>query len=63
MIKRFFLNFLALFFPWAIMLIYDNPLAFVFTILMQATLIGWIPASMWAWKIVHAHEKPAKAKP
>lgn len=52
MIKRFFLYFLALFFPWSIMLIYDNPGGALAALVMQATAIGWLPATMWAFKVI-----------
>ena len=46
--KSFLMSTLAIFFPWAIMLIDDNPGGALLAIILQATLIGWIPASMWA---------------
>ena len=30
---------------------------------MQATLIGWIPAAIWAWKIVHRKDEKPIAEP
>lgn len=48
---RFFWGLLCFAFPWVVMLIYDNPGAAVAALLMQATAIGWIPASMWAWRV------------
>lgn len=60
--KRKFMSLLAIFFPWAVFLIEDNPGAFVVAIVMQATLIGWIPASMWAWRLVHGEEKKNAVK-
>ncbi len=38
-------------FPWVVLLMDDNPLGALGVILLQATLIGWIPASMWAHRI------------
>ena len=50
--KRKLLLMVAIAFPWVILLMDDNPLGAVFAIILQATLIGWIPASMWALRIV-----------
>lgn len=55
--KRLFLAFLAIVFPWVVMLIYDNPGGALIAIIMQATIVGWIPASMWAWRTVHGTTK------
>ena len=50
--KLFFMNILAIFLPWLALLISDNPGAAILALMMQATIIGWIPASMWAWRVV-----------
>ena len=55
--KRFFMSVLAVFFPWIVLMIYDNPGGALVALILQATVIGWIPASMWAWKTMH--EVPA----
>ncbi len=60
--KRFFMSLLALGFPWVILLIDDNPLGALGAMVMQATVIGWIPASMWAWKIIHPEAEVKKKK-
>lgn len=52
--KRFTMSFFAIFFPWIVLLIDDNPGGAVIALILQASVIGWIPASMWAWKIVHS---------
>jgi hypothetical protein len=62
MMKRKMLSFLAVFFPWVILLIDDNPGGALLALIMQATAIGWIPASMWAWRIVHDKENKGKGK-
>jgi len=59
---------LAIVFPCAIVFADDNPLGGIAALAMQASVILWIPAVMWAWKIVHQNdlEKPtvtAKPKP
>lgn len=56
-IKRTFMSFLAIFFPWAVLLIYDNPGGALLALILQATAIGWIPASMWAWRVSHETTK------
>jgi hypothetical protein len=50
--KRFFLSCLAISFPWLILLIYDNPVGALIVLVMQATIIGWIPASIWALRLL-----------
>jgi hypothetical protein len=50
MIKRFFWGWLCVFFPWIVLFIYDNPGGAIVAMIMQATVIGWIPASMWAFR-------------
>lgn len=52
-IRRIFMSFLAVFVPWIALLIYDNPGGAFVALVLQATLIGWIPASIWAWRTVH----------
>lgn len=56
-LKRTFMSVLAIFFPWIILLIDDNPGGALVALVLQATAIGWIPASVWAWRIVHGTEK------
>lgn len=57
MMKRFFKFFLAAGFPWLILLFHDNPGGAIVALIMQATLIGWIPASVWAWRTMQEAEK------
>jgi|TARA_R110002126_G_scaffold110918_1_gene248441 hypothetical protein len=48
--KRFLLSFLAIFFP-GIIFVLEGRLEFaVFAFAMQASVIGWIPISVVAWK-------------
>lgn len=44
--------FLAAVFPWLILLLNDNPGGAILALIMQASVIGWIPASLWAMRIV-----------
>lgn len=55
--KNLWMNFLAIFFPWMIFLIRDNPGPAFITLIMQATIIGWIPASIWAWQTLHPKKR------
>lgn len=32
------------------MIIEDNPSAALITLALQASIVGWIPASIWAWQ-------------
>ena len=48
--QRLFIAFLAVAAPWIIMLMNDNPGAAFVTLIMQATLIGWPFATIWAWR-------------
>jgi hypothetical protein len=48
--KRLFIAFLAVCVPWVVMLINDNPGAAFAAIVLQATLIGWPFATIWAWR-------------
>ena len=52
------MSMLALFFPWVVLLVYDNPGGAVVALILQATIIGWLPASVWAWRVVHHQDKP-----
>jgi len=39
---------LALFLPWLQFFTIGRPFAGIFCLVMQLTLIGWIPASIWS---------------
>lgn len=58
--KRLLMNLLAIFFPWVILLINDNPGGAFLCLVLQATMVGWIPASYWAWKVLHPKKPPLK---
>ncbi len=62
--KRVLLYILALFFPWLVLLIKDDPVGALIALILQATLVGWIPASIWAIKTIKksAHAQPKKTK-
>ena len=54
---RLFLKFIALMFPWLILLMHDNPGGALVALIMQVTLIGWLPATMWALQVLRDAEK------
>ena len=39
---------LAIFLPWAQFFTIGRPFAGVFCLLLQLTLIGWLPATIWS---------------
>ena len=54
--------FLSIMFPWLVLFINDDPMGAFIAMVLQVTVIGWIPASLWAWKSVKknaADKKPA----
>lgn len=50
--KQVLMSFLAIFFPWFVLLINDDPAGALIALIMQLTLIGWIPASLWAFRSI-----------
>lgn len=48
--KHFFMGLACLFFPWLVLLLNDNPGGALVALIMQASVIGWIPATVWAYK-------------
>ncbi|AHE65752.1 hypothetical protein [Legionella oakridgensis] len=60
--KRFILSCIALFFPALVLLIYDNPGGALVALILQATIIGWIPAAMWAFKTIHEEKKSSSQR-
>ena len=57
-IKNFGTKFLAIIFPWAILLMHDNPGGALVAVILQATGVGWIPASMWAFRTLDKTNEP-----
>ncbi|WP_165482692.1 hypothetical protein [Legionella gresilensis] len=62
MLKRMFWAFLSFAFPWLVLLIYDNPGGAIVALFMQATLIGWPPATIWAMRTVKENQNLNKKK-
>ena len=58
--KRIFLWFLTIFSPWIVLLINDDPVGALIALVMQVTIIGWIPASIWARRSVKASLNESK---
>jgi hypothetical protein len=50
MIKMMAMLFLAVVFPWLVLLLKDNPGGAIVALVLQASIIGWPFASTWAWK-------------
>ena len=55
--RRLFMFFVAIAFPGIVLLMDDNPGGFVMAVIMQATIIGWIPASLWAMRVLDESAK------
>jgi len=60
MIKRIFWTLLSIAFPWLVLLLHDNPGGAVVALILQATVFGWIPATVWAMRAVHEAQTPKK---
>jgi hypothetical protein len=60
--KRVVLSILAIAFPWLILLINDNPGGAVIALVMQATIIGWPFAAIWAWRVINPEKKNASQR-
>jgi hypothetical protein len=61
--KWMFWTFLSVAFPWLVLLLHDNPGGAVVALVMQATAIGWIPATLWAMRTVKEAEAKQKNLP
>jgi len=55
------MSILAVFFPWLVLLIYDNPGGAFVALIMQATVIGWPFATAWAWRFIHSTNQQPKS--
>lgn len=62
MIKKLCKGFIAFAFPWLVLLAYDNPGGAIVALFMQATVVGWIPATMWAWRTMEENQPPVTTK-
>jgi len=57
MLKKFFWILLSIAFPWLVLLLHDNPGGALIALILQATAIGWIPASIWAYRSFKEKDK------
>lgn len=48
--KKVLLSILAIFFPWIVILLEGKFIGAMACLALQLTVIGWIPASIWALK-------------
>ncbi|MGC1183105.1 hypothetical protein [Legionella sp.] len=58
--KRILIAFFAIVAPWIIMLLNDNPGGAFVALVMQATLIGWPFATIWAWRTEYSPKAKQK---
>ncbi len=52
MIKSLIISLMAIFMPWLALLIEDNPGGALVALILQASVIGWPLASIWALRVV-----------
>lgn len=62
MMKKLFMLFLIVFFPWVLLLIKDNPGGAFIALILQTTVIGWPFASVWAWRTEYPPKDKTTAK-
>ena|SRR3990167_2373714 len=62
MIKHFFKWCLVAAFPWLVLLYKDNPGGALLALVMQTSIIGWIPASLWALRALNEEKKENNSK-
>lgn len=60
--KRIIMLILSLLLPWLVLLLKDNPGGAFVALVMQATVIGWPFASIWAWRSISPSPAPAQKK-
>ena len=54
--------FLAIFLPFAAFFTIGRPLAGLICLILQITILGWIPAALWAVYAVSQYETDKKIK-
>ena len=54
--------FLAIFIPWFLFFTVGRPIAGIVCLLLQITLIGWIPAALWSVYTLSQHETDEKIR-
>ncbi|MCL5272712.1 MAG: hypothetical protein M1486_05345 [Gammaproteobacteria bacterium] len=60
--KKIIMSILAVLFPWLVLLLNDNPGGAIVALVMQATVIGWPFASVWAWRTCHPETNASEAE-
>ncbi len=63
MFGKIMMTILAVLFPWVVLFAYDNPVGGVIALILQGTIIGWIPASIWALNVVYASPGKTSSAP
>jgi len=53
---------IAILFPWLILLLEDNPGGALVALIMQASIIGWLPATFWALRTLGESHNAKKAR-
>ncbi len=53
---------IALLLPWLLFFTIGRPMAGIVCLVLQLTLIGWIPAAIWAAFALGQHQTDAKIK-
>lgn len=46
---------IALFLPWVSFFTIGRPFSAIICLLLQITLIGWLPATLWAFVAISGH--------
>ncbi len=52
----------SLFLPWLTFFTISRPIAGIFCLLLQITLIGWLPATIWAVYALSQYKTDQKIK-
>lgn len=62
MLKKIVIGFFSMFFPWAVLLVKDNPGGAFVALIMQVTVLGWPFASLWAYRTAIPEKKASPIK-
>lgn len=54
--------FLAIFLPWVQFFTIGKPFAGIFCLLLQLTIIGWLPAAIWSTYALSQYKTDQKIK-
>ena len=61
-VKRILMNIVAILLPWVALFIYDNPGGALVALVLQFTIVGWVPAMIWAWRTVNGKIGPTSSE-